>query len=256
MLRILTIVALALLSAASARAAEDVVLGLSQNRVAITANFDGSEILIFGAVKRDAPIPDDGELGVVVTVEGPSVPLTVRRKAHKWGIWVNSDTLVIDSAPAFYAVATNAPFNEVMHQIEDLRYHISIPRAIRSVGSTDVVKDPEAFTEAVIRIRREKGLYQFLEGHLDIADETLFRTSVRLPSNLTEGDYTTRVFLTRNGKVVSHHETSIAVRKVGLERFLFTLSRERPLVYGLMSLAIAIAAGWGASAFFRIFRQG
>ena len=38
---------------------EEVVLGLSQDRVAITANFDGSEILIFGAVKREAPIPQD-----------------------------------------------------------------------------------------------------------------------------------------------------------------------------------------------------
>jgi len=45
------------------------------------------------------------------------------------------------------------------------------------------------------------------------------------------------------------------VRKVGLERWLFTLSRQQPLVYGLMSLAIAIAAGWGASAAFRVLRR-
>ena len=42
----------------AATANEEVVLGLSQNRVAITANFDGSEILVFGAVKREASIPD------------------------------------------------------------------------------------------------------------------------------------------------------------------------------------------------------
>ncbi len=38
--------------------AEEVVLGLSKKHVSITANFDGSEILIFGAVKREAPIPE------------------------------------------------------------------------------------------------------------------------------------------------------------------------------------------------------
>jgi hypothetical protein len=32
------------------------------------------------------------------------------------------------------------------------------------------------------------------------------------------------------------------------------MSRENSLLYGLMSLAIAIAAGWGASAIFRVFR--
>ena len=40
-----------------ASAEEEVVAGLSQNRIAITANFDGSELLIFGAVKREAPPP-------------------------------------------------------------------------------------------------------------------------------------------------------------------------------------------------------
>ena len=33
--------------------AEEVVLGRSQTEVAITANFEGSEIFIFGAVKRE-----------------------------------------------------------------------------------------------------------------------------------------------------------------------------------------------------------
>ena len=54
---------------------------------------------------------------------------------------------------------------------------------------------------------------------------------------------------------MSVFETTIDVRKVGLERWLYNMSREQPLLYGLMSLAIAIAAGWGASAAFRILRE-
>ena len=50
--------------------AESIVAGLSQNRVSITADFDGSEILIYGAVKRDTPPPEGGPLEVIVTVEG------------------------------------------------------------------------------------------------------------------------------------------------------------------------------------------
>ena len=38
--------------------AEQVVAELSQTRVSITANFDGSSIWVFGAVKRDAPAPE------------------------------------------------------------------------------------------------------------------------------------------------------------------------------------------------------
>ncbi|MCP4826207.1 MAG: hypothetical protein GY892_19155, partial [Shimia sp.] len=51
--------------------AEEVVLGLSKDKVAITATFDGSEILIFGAVKRETPILAEPPLQVVIAVSGP-----------------------------------------------------------------------------------------------------------------------------------------------------------------------------------------
>ena len=244
--------ALLLVALALPAQGEEVVAGLSQNRVAITANFDGSEILVFGAVKRDEPLPEGGPLQVIVTVAGPDHPVTVRRKEKRWGIWINTDMVEVDSAPSFYNVATSAPLTEVLADTEDLRHQITIPRAIRSVGAT--VDDAEAFTEALIRIRKANGLYQVLEGSVTLEEETLFNTALRLPANLTEGGYLTRIFLTRDQQIVDSYETVIEVRKVGLERFLYNLAYDRPLVYGLMSLAIAIAAGWGASAAFRLLR--
>lgn len=233
---------------------EEVVAGMNQNRIAITANFDGSEILIFGAVKREEPIPSADALGVIITVAGPSRPIAVRRKEKRLGIWVNVDSVEVDSAPSFYAIATSAPMPEVLADIEDLRYKISIPRAIRSVGAPMHVKDSASFTDALIRIRIKNKLYQLLEGQVELSEETLFNTSIALPSNLTEGDYKARILLTRSGRVVDIYETEIGVHKVGLERWIYALAHDRPLVYGLFSLFIAIAAGWTASAIFRYFR--
>ncbi|MEO1733208.1 MAG: TIGR02186 family protein [Pseudomonadota bacterium] len=235
--------------------AEEVVLGLSKDQVSITTAFDGSEILIFGAVKRETEIPEGDPLQVVITVSGPSQPVVVRRKENRFGIWVNTDAVEVDLAPSFYAVATTAPLSQVLSDTEDLRHKITINRAIRSVGAPHNIQDAEAFTEAVIRIRRDADLYQELAGQVALDQQTLFRTAIRMPANLTEGDYATRIFLTREGRVISSYETVIDVRKVGLERFLYNLSRQQPLVYGLMSLAIAIFAGWGASAAFSLLRN-
>lgn len=234
--------------------AETVVLGLSQNEIAITTNFDGSEILVFGAVKREQPIPEGPPLEVIVTVAGPSQAVNVRRKEKRFGIWVNADSVEVDQAPSFYAVATSGPIADVLNNVEDLRYKISVPLAIRSVGAPMEIADAASFTEALIRIRKANDLYQLLEGHVAVDDQTLFRGRIELPAALTEGDYQTRIFLTRGGEVISSYETSIDVRKVGLERWLFGLSREQPVLYGLMSLAIAIAAGWLASAAFSLLR--
>ncbi len=233
--------------------AEEIVLGLSRDRVAITATFEGSDILIFGAIRREEPIPDKSELGVIVTVAGPDMPVTVRRKDRRAGIWVNTDSVEVDAAPSFYAVTTTAPMEYVLRDIEDLRHRITIPRAIRAVGTG--VSDSPAFTRALIRIRAGQDLYQVLEDAVDLEEETLFRTAVTLPANLTEGDYKARIFLTRNGRVIDRYETTIPVQKVGLERWLYNLAHENALIYGLMSIAIAIGAGWAASAAFSLLRR-
>ncbi|MGB7260679.1 MAG: TIGR02186 family protein [Albidovulum sp.] len=235
--------------------AETVVAGMNQNRIAITANFDGSEILIFGAIKRETAIPADEALGVIITVAGPSKPVVVRRKEKRLGIWINVDAVEIDLAPSFYAVATSDIWSSVISDTEDLRYRVSVPRAIRSVGAPMNVTDAGAFTDAVIRIRAANGLYSLEEGAVELSEDTLFNTAITLPSNLTEGTYVARFFLTRGGRVVDVHQTEIEVQKVGLERFLYSLAHEQPLIYGLLSLFIAIVAGWGASAIFRYFKS-
>ena len=255
MIRRLAALLLALLGATPLAAQEDVVLGLSRNVISISANFDGSDILIYGAVKRETPIPPETELGVVITVEGPYVPLTVWRKERRFGIWVNTEAVEVDLAPSFYAVATSAPFTSVMSHVEDLRHRVSVPRAIRSVGAPISVEDTQASSEAVIRIRDADGRYQLLEDSVAVREQTLFSTSVRLPANLTEGTYRTRIFLTRDGSVVSEYDRDIEVQKVGIERWLYNLSQSQPFLYGLLALVLALAAGWTASAVTRLIRS-
>jgi uncharacterized protein (TIGR02186 family) len=179
--------------------------------------------------------------------------VVVRRKSRVLGIWVNAEQVEIDRAPSLYVVATSGPWEEVITETEDLRHKISIGRAIRSVGAA--VTDSPNFTEALVRIRVNEGLYETAVETVDLQEATLFSTTVALPANLIEGDYTVRFFLTRERQVIDSRETVIFVQKVGLERFLFALAHERPLAYGLLSLAIAIAAGWGASAVFRYLKS-
>ncbi|MBT6526195.1 MAG: TIGR02186 family protein, partial [Marinovum sp.] len=161
----------------------------------------------------------------------------------------------IEAAPSFYAVATSAPWGEVITAKQDAKHQVSVARAIKARQTAPANAEQERFTEAVIRIRSDENLYQLLENEVTVDQQTLFRTSIEMPSNLTEGHYDTRILLTRNGAVISTLNTEIDVRKVGLERFLFSLSREQPLVYGLLSLAIAIFAGWGASGLFSALRR-
>lgn len=236
-------------------AAQDVVADLSQSRVAITASFAGSQILVFGAIRQDdAQQEDPSHLDVIVTVSGPSEPVVVRKKDRRAGIWVNTESLEIDAAPTLYKVASTRPLDQILNATADLRHRISIPLAIRSVGDSGAVSDADAFTEALIRIRTENGLFQEMPSSVRLAEQTLFRTDIDLPANLVEGEYTTRIFLTRDKEVVAEYSRALDVRKVGIERWIYNLAQDQALIYGILSLAIAIGAGWGASAIFRYVR--
>lgn len=234
---------------------ETVVAGLSSDSVAITADFDGSDILIYGAIRRESPIPPGPPLQVIVTVEAPSAGLTVWRKERRAGIWVNADAVRIGAAPGFYAVATSAPLDDILLPEWDSRYRISLSTAMRAFAGEVAVESTVPYTEALIRIRENEGLYRLDEGSVTVIEQTLFRADISLPANLVEGAYKTRIFLLRNGEVVDVFLAPITVRKVGLERWLYRLAFDQPLLYGIMSLAVAVFAGWGASAAFRKLRR-
>ncbi len=239
---------------ASPVGAETIIAGLSQAEVSITADFAGEEILVFGAIRRDAPLPKDGPAEIIVTVEGPPEKVTVRKKSRQFGIWVNGDAVVVDRAPSFYAVAATAPLDTILSETDNLRHQITIPRAIRAVGITSEAEDSASFLDAMIRIQVENGNYSRDERGVSFAEQTLFRADVHLPANLIEGVYRVRLFLTRNGAVVDTLDELIDVRKAGLERWIFNMSRQQPLLYGLLSLLLAGVAGWGASEIFRRLR--
>lgn len=243
-----------LLCAAPVQAQEEVVAGLSQDSVALTVNFVGSDILIFGAVRRDGAIPD-GPLDVIVTVEGPPQEATIWRKARRAGIWVNAESHEVRAAPSFYAVASTAPLVDILSPEADLVYRISTRLAIFEARSSGEVADPAAFSEALIRIRKNEGLYQ--EGQTSVALErdTLFTTRITLPKNIVEGSYAARIFLMRDGAVIDEFETFIEVRKAVLERWLYSLAYDQPALYGLLALVLAAVFGWGASAVFRLLRS-
>ena len=240
---------------ALAEVSEKIVAGLSQNRVSITANFDGSEILIYGAIKRDEPAPTTSRLEMIITVQGPAMPLVIRRKEKKAGIWLNASAVKIDAAPSFYVVSTTGPLDKILAATDDLRNRITIPLVIRAVGISAEAENSADFIEALQRIRLAEDRYRVTEGNVQLVEDTLFRTDVVLPANLTEGNYRVRIFLLRDGHVVDSHERIIGVRKTGLERFLFNLAHERPFLYGVLSLVLAAVAGWAASAGFRFLRR-
>lgn len=239
-----------------ALAQESVVTGISTDNIALTADFDGSEIFVFGAIRREGALPEGvAPLDIIITIKGPVRPLTVRRKDRRFGIWINTDAVTVREAPSFYAIATTSPMADLLTETERLRYGIGLDQAVRKVGSHPTITDTRPFGDAVVRIREADGLYDALDGAVSVTEDTLFQARFQLPANLIEGDYSAEFFLVRDREVIYSGATTIVVEKTGVERWLYNLSIDRPLAYGVLSVALALVAGWLAATVFRLAKR-
>ena len=98
--------------------------------------------------------------------------------------------------------------------------------------------------EEVQRIRQASGSFVLAPDSVLLLRQALFRTDISLPANWVEGPYKVRIFLTRGGAVTDMQESQIDVQKAGVERTLYRLAMEQPLIYGVLSLLMAMVAGW------------
>ena len=233
------------------QAEDSVIGGLSTQNVSINTTFTGSDILIFGTIKRsnsEKIMPSD----IIIEVFGPETQITVRKKKRKFGIWVNSDPIKINNSPSFYSIVSTNKLDDILKKSKQSNLKIGRSQFFDSKNS-----DPN-YIEAInaqLRIKNNEGYYNFNNSPIKLKETSLFSASIALPANLTEGDYKTKIHLVQEGKVTDTSVDTIQVRKVGLEKWVYKTAHNSPLFYGIFSVLLALFSGWGASIIFRKFQQ-
>ena len=236
-----------LLTGAAYARAEALVADLSSHLIAITTGFQGSELLLFGAT--------DGDGDVVVLVRGPEEPLKVRRKDRIGGIWVNREEVTFEKVPVFFRMASNRPVGDFVPYALLSRHQLGLSFLEISAAEEESVAQAEmvSFRAALIRGKTREGLYAPGEGKVTFLGDRLFRTNVVFPPNVPTGTYTIEVFLIRDGHVVGAQTTPLIVSKVGLGAEVFLFAHRHAAFYGILSVILAMLAGWlGAVAFRRV----
>lgn len=226
----------------SARA-EPLVADLTSHLIAITTGFTGTEVVLFGAV--------DGEGDVVVVVRGPDMPTTVRRKQRMLGLWINHREVTFQAAPSFYAVFANHPLADVTQPQTLARQKIGIDTLNLQTTRPLSADDKAEFFDALVKEKRQAGLYPETLGRVTFLGNRLFRATLSFPSTVPTGSYQIAVYLFRDGQIVGAQTTPLLVSPFGVSADIVEFAYTRPLAYGVMAIAVAVMAGWGASLAFR-----
>jgi len=237
-------------------AREAVQADVSARSVAVTSSFNGTEIVIFGAVDNSQqPSAESGYYDVMIVVEGVPGRVTVRRKTNVAGLWLNPSAATFDAVPSYYAIASTRPIEEIAsdefrasHGI-GFQYVRLTPAFDQSQAlSTEDLKD---FREAIIRLKQREGLYVEDQYSVAFIGRSLFRATIELPANVTVGPFVTRVLLFREEKLLSQYSVRLDLQREGVERHLHAFAFDYPALYGLTTVLIAVAAGLLASTMLR-----
>jgi uncharacterized protein (TIGR02186 family) len=236
--------------------AEVVQADVSTRNVAVTSSFTGTEIVVFGAIDNSRqPSPEAGYYDVVIVIEGAPSSVTSRRKARVGGIWANTTSANFESVPSYYAITSTRPLDEVAPDAVLIGYEIGLNqvRMVPKGGSQERLPaaDLKDFREAIVRLKKRDGLYVQDDYGVAFIGRSLFRATIALPANVSVGPFETRVYLFRNDKLLSQYAIRLNLEREGVERVLHEFAFNSPFLYGVMTVMLALAAGFAASITFK-----
>lgn len=232
---------------------EGLDIGTSTSEIAITSDFRGADLTVFGTLTNtDTLLLAIGQYDVVVTLEGPRAEATVRRKDRLFGIWVNRLSMTFERTPESYSLASTRPLENIAPA--NILSNLGLGAGytpLTPTGYFSSAANLTEFREAYRRLMLTNGLYQMDTNGVRFVSSNLFKATLRLPASIPDGVHVVHAYLFKSGEFIAEKELPLRVVKTGLEDTISKAAHESPLSYGLFAVMLALITGWGASLIFR-----
>lgn len=232
---------------------EVIEIGLSTESIAITSNFSGTNLTIFGALDNADPmIQRQGHYDIIVVLQGPSRDLVVRKKERFLGVWVNAQSETFLDVPLSYSLASTRNLQDIASE--------ALYRQL-SVGVNSFYLKPEvpqdnpeylqSFGEELRALKIKSGLYNQRIGAVSFISRTLFRATLNLSANVPVGRHRVRALLFRNGVFLRETNASLEIIKASVEQSIYDAAHKYSFYYGLFAVFLAAFTGWAGRILFR-----
>lgn len=250
--RIVLLLLASLLWLAIPARAERLITSVSASRVLITSSYTGAELVLFGSIERDGAVSRGGTYEIVVTVRGPQMLTTIREKQRFGPFWINGDQAKFAEMPGYYALNSSKPLKDVTSEQLRERFQIGLDHMVAARGGIGYSSERTAvFRSALIRLRMEQRLFQANDKGVVFLAPNLFRSQISLPATAPLGNYEAVAQLFADGALLATEKSDFEVVKTGFEARVAQAALGQPLLYGLMTVLLALGFGWLANYAFR-----
>ncbi|SDO56231.1 TIGR02186 family protein [Desulforhopalus singaporensis] len=224
---------------------------VSPEQVKISATYDGQDVFVTGEVQGDEE--------AVVQIVGHSTAAEFARKGKVGGVlWMTVEHIRIGNAPNVYLLY-------LPKTLDDWRLH-SDPRwnSLNLDFSTLLAKariepepqNKEALFNDFIKLKTRDSLYQLVGDAVrytsDSGGNKEFKARIHIPAKIPVAAYEVRVLrIKKDGQVAAIEKGKLELEETGFPEFIRKMAFKNSLLYGVLSVGIAILAGLFMGILFR-----
>jgi hypothetical protein len=229
--------ALALLAMTSLAFAGPVELQLDKTTVEIGTFYNGTTVQATGTVPAGAE--------AVIRVSGKPQELHLKKKGKAGGIlWMNIGDLTFDNAPKIYMLYTS---EAAKNYLADANLNFSLPSLQNRIEIFPANEDKAFYFNEFLKLKKKESIYAEFPGEVTYSDtsngERQFQATLQIPPRMGADDYTIDVFALQEGRITGQDSKTLQVRMISFPQMLSKLAYNRSLLYGILSVLVAVAAG-------------
>ncbi|HAK87479.1 MAG: hypothetical protein A2077_02785 [Nitrospirae bacterium GWC2_46_6] len=235
----------------SGTASADLTINANRDHISIGFFYHGSTVSVSG-------LSDTGT-DMIVKITAPDGHETLKQKGKAAGfLWMNIGTLKFEHAPSLYFIHATKKPDEILNAEEMNKHIIGYPALSKHMEIMPVSGDEERtkWFDEFISYKEASKLYAASSGLIKITNENgrqKYYMQTDWPYQAPPGEYLVTVYAVKDKKVMEKAEAKVTVEQAGIVKALSGMAKNNGALYGIISILIALGAGFGVG---MIFRKG
>jgi uncharacterized protein (TIGR02186 family) len=195
---------------------------------------------------------------LVIKIASPASHQVMKKKGKVGGfLWMTVGTVKFEQTPSLYHIHSTRALDEILSDEEQKKYMIGYPALRKQAEIVPLIDeaDKDHWLNEFVMFQEQQRLYAISIGNITSTQlgngRQKYSVMTDWPYQAAPGKYTATIYEVKDKKVLDHAATIISVEQIGIVKTLSSMAKDRAALYGLLSVGIALAAGFGVGILFR-----
>jgi uncharacterized protein (TIGR02186 family) len=222
---------------------------VTPQNIPINIMYHGAQVTVKGA--------SDANDDLIIKISSEPADAHMKFKGKAAGLfWMKMGDISFEHVPTVYLLYSSRSLDSLLQENDRVSEGIGFEsiKVGAKMETSAAGMDPDRWIAEFIKFKKAEKLYEIEEGAITKTSGTLggeYQLDIKWPYQAAPGTYTIEVLAVRDGKVVDRAETSLTVARTGIVEKLSNLAFNHASVYGIISIVVAMAAGFAVGALFK-----